>query len=482
MTEFVLVSGPNKMIVAETLRYNDSLQKKKMKTSILVNQMIRDTTETRVLNMVQTQQILAINDLKKVAKNHRLHLTKVPYYSIEVLGQKRLRAVGHVLSSTTEWKSVFHDEIPRLIVVGGKGGVGKTSTSAGIAYEMASLGYKVAVVSTDPAHSLGDSLETDLSGGKIKRMTTDFGKGELWAWEITSDDTLKGIKDKILGVLKTFHLPKTMGGFSLDTIFKFVPPGFDDIMSLVSIASLFQNNQGKRFDKIVVDTAPTGHALRLLKFPTFLRSTLKRAREAKVMGSLTEMIQDVLKIGGISELIGEWSPHNIDRAVNTVEDTIHNPQTMRFIIVTLPADLAVSETSRLAQTLVDEQIPVEHIVVNKVLTDDMKFSTPLTDGGFGGLDENNLFVEELLVAQAECLKALKNGVDFKTQVLTLPMLPEETKTTTGLTNIGKMIIEGDCEVYKGDSKVYKGDSKVYKEDSKVYKGDSKVYDVDSDAD
>lgn len=85
----------------------------------------------------------------------------------------------------------------QYVFVGGKGGVGKTSTSSAIAIALSDQGLRTLIVSTDPAHSLGDALDVNLSSGKIERIQTE---SNLWALEIDVDDALKSFKETANGL------------------------------------------------------------------------------------------------------------------------------------------------------------------------------------------------------------------------------------------------------------------------------------------
>jgi len=94
-----------------------------------------------------------------------------------------------------------------ITFVGGKGGVGKTSTSSAIALAMSDRGLRTLVVSTDPAHSLGDALDTNLSSGKITPIVTEQN---LWALELSVDEAMQKFRDAVSG-LDAASLSKSLG-------------------------------------------------------------------------------------------------------------------------------------------------------------------------------------------------------------------------------------------------------------------------------
>lgn len=175
---------------------------------------------------------------------------------------------------------------PSTIFVGGKGGVGKTTTSAALAVKLASSyedPLKVLVVSTDPAHSLGDALDEDLRKGRGKpiMMTDPITSGRLYACEVDAGAALEDFRKSLeafdvgkladaLGVS-----PEMLDGFGLSEFSGLLnnpPPGLDELVALSNV--LDTESVAGDFDVVVVDTAPTGHTLRLLALPQFLDGLL----------------------------------------------------------------------------------------------------------------------------------------------------------------------------------------------------------------
>lgn len=171
------------------------------------------------------------------------------------------------------------------IFVGGKGGVGKTSTASALAVELASeyeASLKVLVVSTDPAHSLGDALDENLraSRGKPVVMTDSITGGRLSACEIDAAAALDDFRANLvafdvgrladaLGVSQEF-----LEGFGLTEFSGLLnnpPPGLDELVALSNV--LDSDSMTNQFDVVIVDTAPTGHTLRYVP-PTDAREQI----------------------------------------------------------------------------------------------------------------------------------------------------------------------------------------------------------------
>lgn len=148
----------------------------------------------------------------------------------------------------------------RILLYTGKGGVGKTSVSAATAVRCAELGYRTAVLSTDPAHSLGDSFDRRIGSHMVELAPN------LWGQEI---DLLSQM-DQYWGTVQNYlnALFMWQGMDSLVAEETAVLPGMEELSSLMQITSLAESG---RFDVIIIDAAPTGSTLQLLSFPDIAR-------------------------------------------------------------------------------------------------------------------------------------------------------------------------------------------------------------------
>jgi arsenite/tail-anchored protein-transporting ATPase len=154
---------------------------------------------------------------------------------------------------------------PRTILYTGKGGVGKTSVAAATARAVARRGLRTIVLSTDPAHSLSDSLETQLEG-----EPTPIGPN-LWGQEVLAEREMErnwqAVQEWLGGLLSDRGIDRIVAEEMT------VPPGLDELFSLLQIKS---HRESEEFDVIVVDCAPTGETLRLLSFPDVARWWLEK--------------------------------------------------------------------------------------------------------------------------------------------------------------------------------------------------------------
>ena len=269
--------------------------------------------------------------------------------------------------------------------VGGKGGVGKTSTSSAIAIALSDQGLRTLVVSTDPAHSLGDALDTSLSSGQITPIVTEQN---LWALELSVDEAMVKFKDALSGLdsatlSSKLGVPKElMDSLGLDDLAGLLtnpPPGIDEIVALLEIFALAKAKDASgrpRFDRIVIDTAPTGHTLRLLQLPDFLNSVVGKLIlfRGKLQGAL-DSFRGLFGGGGagassgagLSEVLGKLEELQSNMA--SMKATLQNKDSTQFIVVTIATSLAVAESRRLVQSLKSEGIAVRGIVCNQVVQD-----------------------------------------------------------------------------------------------------------------
>ena len=172
------------------------------------------------------------------------------------------------------------NEDPKFVICGGKGGVGKTTSSSALAVAMAGAGRNVALISTDPAHSLGDALDMNIAGGNLidcPLIGMPPTSGSLSVMEVDPSAALgqfKTLIDDLIGSSDDSDgngMRSTLSG--LGEIFDTLPPGTDEVVALAKVVNLLKQGE---YDRIVLDTAPTGHTLRMLSTPGFLAELIDR--------------------------------------------------------------------------------------------------------------------------------------------------------------------------------------------------------------
>jgi arsenite-transporting ATPase len=145
---------------------------------------------------------------------------------------------------------------PRTILYTGKGGVGKTSVAAATARRCAAAGMRTVVLSTDPAHSLSDSLEAELGGDPTPVADN------LWGQEVQAQQEMERNWEAVQEWLGELLAERGVDRISAEELT--VPPGMDELFSLLQIK---RHHESEEYDAIIVDCAPTGETLRLLSFP-----------------------------------------------------------------------------------------------------------------------------------------------------------------------------------------------------------------------
>jgi arsenite-transporting ATPase len=264
----------------------------------------------------------------------------------------------------------------KYYMLGGKGGVGKTSLAASLAVKFANSGHPTLVVSTDPAHSLSDSFAQDLGGGTI--MPVDGVDLPLYAMEINPEQAREEFrasvsKDGGTGV-KDFMDSVGLGGWvgelselKLGELLDTPPPGLDEAMAISKVVQFMQAPEYSKFTRIIFDTAPTGHTLRLLSLPDFLDASIgKILKLKKKIQSAASAIKSVFGQGDGPDKATDKLEALKERMI-MVREIFRNKETTEFVIVTIPTVMAISESSRLKSSLEKEGVPVKRLIVNQVL-------------------------------------------------------------------------------------------------------------------
>src|SRR5947208_3426623 len=263
------------------------------------------------------------------------------------LGRRRRR--GHRRRAVTP--------AARFRFFGGKGGVGKTTTAAAAALAAAERGRRVLLVSTDPAHSLGDALDRRLSA-RPSRIATR--RGALAAVELDADRALERWLAARRRPLRTIAARGTyLDEDDVDRLLALSLPGVDELIGLIELHRLATATPR---DQVVVDTAPTGHTLRLLAMPDTL---------ARIAGVLADMLAKHQFLG--ESLAGSHRRDAADALVTEIEGEaralhalLRDPARCRFTWVLLPEPLVLEETRDGVRALEDAGITVDEIVVNRV--------------------------------------------------------------------------------------------------------------------
>jgi len=199
------------LAVAESKRLVRALKEEGIAVChVVVNKLVKDEDQTQHLKLMLRGQEKMFQRLEKgVASRAGLKLVKVPFFDVEIQGVYALKFMADQAYKGDEFSDLLRHGVGRkFIIMGGKGGVGKTSSSASLAVKMADEGLTTLVVSTDPAHSLGDSLGMDLSSGKVTEVPGLYGGAKLYALEVDTNEAV----DEFKSLLKGFTNPSGREG------------------------------------------------------------------------------------------------------------------------------------------------------------------------------------------------------------------------------------------------------------------------------
>ena len=245
----------------------------------------------------------------------------------------------------------------RIILYTGKGGVGKTSISAATAVKSAKEGQRTLVVSTDPAHSLGDSFDMKLQNEPVEI------RENLWAQEIDSIHEVEEGWGKIQEYMTTLFTSKSVKDITTQELTVF--PGMEDLLSLIRILKYYKEG---RFDIIIIDCAPTGETLALLSFPEMLRWWMEKLfpikkKAIKYVGPIAESLLKVpMPTGQVLDEID-----NMYYQLDEMKKVFSDRETTSIRIVVNPEKMVIKEAQRSFTYLNIYDFNVDAIVVNRVI-------------------------------------------------------------------------------------------------------------------
>lgn len=244
----------------------------------------------------------------------------------------------------------------RIILYTGKGGVGKTSVAAATACRLAADGRRTLVVSTDAAHSLGDSFGVKLGNDAVKISE------KLYGMEI---DTAAENEKNSAGLMAYMNKLMTLkGGESVEAEELLIFPGFEELLSLVRIKELADSGE---YDVIVVDCAPTGETMSLLKFPDLFRYWWEKffPMKRKAAKAARPLIEATVKVpvpddGTFDEIDGLFEK------ISTLHEMMTDSEAVSIRIVTTPEKIVVREAKRSLSYLRLFDYNVDAVIINRI--------------------------------------------------------------------------------------------------------------------
>lgn len=245
-----------------------------------------------------------------------------------------------------------------LTLFGGKGGVGKTTFACSCALKFAKeKKLKTLLFSTDPAHSLSDCLEQEL--GNEPKLISGFKN--CYALEIDAEETWKDFKKEYGDdIREIFNEGTYLEDQEVSELFDLSIPGLDEVMGLKRIIDFIEE---KKYDRYILDSAPTGHTLRLLALPDMLDEWIKFL--AQLRWKYRYMVDRFSK-KKVEDKVDSFLL-DMKKTVKHVNELLTDPERTEFVVATIPEAMGVYETQRMTEDLEGFNIPTRNIVINNIV-------------------------------------------------------------------------------------------------------------------
>ncbi len=356
-TRFVLVTTPEPVVLAETRRYRADLEARGLGLAgIVVNRSRpgadRAAPSRGMLFVPPLDSVPAgLSGLRRFAAAAAL----APRPPLPPAGEGAERVAG---SAGLRVGVPFRPPLDRgLYVVGGKGGVGKSTAACALAVRLARKGSRgVLLLGADPAGSLGDVLGLDVGpdprpvpgteGLRVQQLDAPA------AWAAFRDEVREETERLFAGLLSGGR-SAAYDQYVVQRLIDVAPPGVDELVALLEVLDALED---RPYDALVLDSAPTGHLLRLLELPGLalewthaLLRLLLRYREAVRLGDLAERVL------------------SLSRSLRALREGLADPRRTWFLAVALPEALSVPETERLIARLGALGIRPGALLVNRAL-------------------------------------------------------------------------------------------------------------------
>ena len=256
---------------------------------------------------------------------------------------------------------------PRTILYTGKGGVGKTSVAAATARRCAAAGQRTIVLSTDPAHSLAESLET-----KVGSEPTDVGGG-LWAQQVQAQDELERHWSAVQSWLGGLFVDQGVDRIAAEELT--VPPGGDELFSLLQLKRHVEEGG---WDVVIVDCAPTGETLRLLSFPDVAQWWLDKVfgRERALLAAARPLAKTFFDVSLPDERVFGEVQQLVQNLI-AMNEILRDREAVSIRLVMTPDKMVIAEAMRTFTYLSLYGYLTDAVVVNRVFPEEV-------EGGYFG--------------------------------------------------------------------------------------------------
>jgi arsenite-transporting ATPase len=295
----------------------------------------------------------------------------------------------------------------RVLMFGGKGGVGKTTSSAATAIHYAKMGRRVLIITSDLTPSLSDIFETNIG----PHESPVPGIERLYGLEISPDEVMQRWKKKFGP--QVYEAASALVDLSYEEIVSYaaMAPGIQEEFMLDYILERVKRRE--EYDMVIWDTAPAGDTLRLLGLPRrfieHLRTAPKVYMEVRDSFSLSKT--------PFIEIIESWKA-----LAKEVSDFFTSPHNVEFILVTIPEALGVYQSRRVMKDLAEHGLDVRHLIVNNVIVD-----TPCD------------FLRKRREMQQPYIKMLHEEYGNALILTKVPLLPHEVKGIPRLEEIERIL-------------------------------------------
>lgn len=309
----------------------------------------------------------------------------------------------------------------RVILYTGKGGVGKTSLAAASAVTIAKSGKKVLIMSTDQAHSLGDSFDISL-GNDAKEVMHN-----LDALEIDSVEESEKSWGRLKGYFKELLTLQGNGGIEVEELLVF--PGLEELFSLFKILEVAQEGI---YDVLIVDCAPTGETLSLLKYPERFASLMEKILPVKRKAAKTAgpIIEKLAKIPMPKDEVFDDMEYLMDKMLR-LQTLMQDKEKVSLRIVTTPEKIVIKEAKRNFTCLHLYNYNVDAIFVNRIYPEEA------LEGYFG----------KWKYLQQESLKEIAESFS-EVPKFYLELQKGELRTLPCLENVGKQLFSKEEDISK----------------------------------
>ena len=432
-TEFVPVTIPEPMSIYEIERLVQLLKNTRVPVnSVIANRIIIEDSKCHFCLTRKKEQEKYVKEIEEKFASY--NLLKMPLFPKEIRGIEDLTLYGEIL---------FGEDVPnpylaytnplvkisplpqggmedlleknlKLVIFGGKGGVGKTSIASAAALQLAQHNKekKVLIFSTEPVHALSDSFDQHL-GNEPRQVYNDTDN--LYALELDASQMLNNLKEEYRIDIEEVFDKFVSSGIDLkfdrevmEELFALTPPGLEELMALKKIIEFMKTSD---YDLFVMDSAASGHLLRFLETPDIVREWLK---------TVFRLFLKYKGVISLSRVRSVESLLDLSRVVRKIEETLANPDITEFVMITIPEEMGIREMEDLSSALHNLKIPYFHTIINMII--------PFSDCNFCTAKRQE---------QQKYIQSIESKVN--NSIIYIPLLLHEVKGKESLSELAEIM-------------------------------------------